>query len=177
VDDALTVRATHPDDHAPVLELVRAAFSDATRDGQEEVTIVEATWRLGSTVRPIDLVAVEAGEVVGHVLGATGDLGGREVMAVAPLAVAPAHHGRGVGTALMHELLATAERGSWPMVLLLGDPAYYGRFGFEAASRYGIVYPPVGADSPHFLIRTLRSVDESCRGSFRYCWEPISPED
>jgi putative acetyltransferase len=169
--DVATVRETQLADHARVLELVRAAFSDATRDGHEEVDIVDATWRLGSTVRPIDLVAVVDGEVVGHVLGASGDLSGQPALAVAPLAVAPDHQGRGVGTALMQELLAIAERAEWAMVLLLGNPAYYQRFGFEAAGTHGIVYPPVGPDSPHFLIRPLPTHDGSCRGTFRYCWE------
>ena len=170
VHDSLAVRTTAADDRASVLRLVREAFSDVSRDGHQEVTIVEDTWALGATVGPIDLVAVDGNEIVGHVLGARGNLGEHHVLAVAPLAVAP-HQGHGVGTTLIRELLTIADGAGWPMAVLLGDPAYYQRFGFEPAATFGIVYPPVGRDNPHFQVRRLRAYDESCRGTFRYCWE------
>jgi predicted N-acetyltransferase YhbS len=122
--------------------------------------------------RACELVAVDDDEVVGHVLGAPGDLGGRAVLAVAPLAVAASHRGRGVGASLMTELLTRAEASGWPLVVLLGAPAYYARFGFEPAGPFGIVYPPVGADSPHFMVRRFVPADRGPRGEFRYCWEP-----
>ena len=165
------IRLTTDDDRDAVLELLREAFAHDGRDGQEEVDIVVATWKLGDAVAPIDLVAMEDDVLVGHVLGASGKLGDRDVIAVAPLAVAPSHHGRGVGSALMHELLARAEAAGLPMVLLLGSPVYYGRFGFEASGPLGITYAPVGADSPHFQARRLASYDSSYRGDFVYCWE------
>ena len=171
VDAPCAVRATRPSDRVAVLDLVRAAFSNATDDGHEQVAIVEATWGLAETVSPIDLVAVVGDEVIGHVLAASGDLGGRGVLGVAPLAVAPAHQGHGVGSTLMDELLALADEAGWPMAVLLGAPAYYQRFGFEPAATFDVFYPPVGADSPYFQVRRLRGYDQSCRGAFRYCWE------
>ena len=164
------IRSTTESDHDPILGVVRDAFAHDGRDGKEEVDIVLATWAMGDSVRPIDLVAVDDDTVVGHVLGAVGQLGDRPVIAVAPLAVAPSHHGRGVGSALMEELLQRAESQREPMVLLLGNPAYYGRFGFEPAAPLGITYAPVG-DNPAFQARRLESYDPSLRGTFVYCWE------
>ena len=100
--------------------------------------------------------------------------GGRDVLAVAPLAVAPSHQGRGIGSALMAELLRRAEVAAWPLVVLLGSPQYYGRFGFEASGPRGIVYRPVGPDNPHFQVCRLPGYDDSYAGEFRYCWEPIA---
>ena len=171
MSSAVGVRATVVGDHAAVLALVRSAFADDTRDGHEEVDIVEQTWALGDGVGPIDLVAVDHEVIVGHVLGARGTLEAHTPIAIAPLAVAPEHQGRGVGTQLMLELLARADHAGWPMAVLLGDPAYYRRFGFEPSGPRGIVYEPVGAGDPHFQVRPLRAYDARMRGTFVYCWE------
>lgn len=165
------LRPTVDRDHDVLLALVRSAFSDERRDGQEEVDIVVNTWKLGTIACAIDLVAVVGDAIVGHVLGARGSLGDHEVIAVAPLAVSPSHQGRGIGTALMREFLVQADDAHWPMAVLLGSPAYYGRFGFEPSGPLGIVYSPVGAGNPHFQVRRLTSYDASFRGTFAYCWE------
>jgi hypothetical protein len=116
-------------------------------------------------------VAVDGDSVVGHVLTARGDLEGREAIAVAPLAVLPSHQGRGVGSALMTELLDRADDAGYPLVALLGNPAYYARFGFEPSGPLKIWYLPVGKDNPHFQIRRLSAFDSSYNGQFIYCWE------
>ena len=54
--------------------------------------------------------------------------------AVAPLCVAPSRHGEGIGSSLMNDLIRRAEAAGWPLVLVLGDPRYYQRFGFRRAS-------------------------------------------
>lgn len=165
------IRSATPRDRDAILALVRQAFSRGERDGQEEVDIVVNTWKLEAAVEGLELVAVEGGSVVGHVLTARGDLGGREAIAVAPLAVLPSHQGRGVGSALMNELLDRAERARHPLVALLGNPAYYGRFGFEPSGPLNIWYLPVGKGDPHFQIRRLSAFDPSYNGQFTYCWE------
>lgn len=175
----VTVRATTSADRDVVLDLVQTAFSDDTRTGDEEVDIVIRTWACGATAHPIDLVAVDDDTIAGHVLGAAGTLDDHELLAVAPLAVAPlavapAHQGCGVGTALMTELLTRAEGAGWPMVVLLGRPEYYSRFGFEPASRFGITYAAVGAGNPHFQARRLRAFTDVGPGIFTYCWEQPS---
>lgn len=171
VQHDVTVRPTRDEDRDAVVALVRAAFSDADRDGQYEVDIVEQTWALGAGVDPIDLVAVEAETVVGHVLSARGSLGQVGMLAVAPLAVAPSAQGAGVGTSLMRELLRRADDAGWPMVVLLGSPDYYRRFGFEPSGPLGIDHQQFGEGNPHFQVRRLGSYDPSCRGTFTYCWE------
>ena len=171
VSPRVVVRRTLPADRQAVVQLVRSAFTDATRDGHEEVAITEQTWaqELGDDV--IDLVAERDGARIGHVLAAPGDLGTTKLLAVAPLAVAPAHQRDGIGSVLMVELLRRAEEAAWPAVVLLGNPRYYGRFGFEPAGPTGVVYPPVDPELPHFQIRRLSRYTPTLRGSFVYCWE------
>jgi putative acetyltransferase len=167
----VTIRSRNTEDKPSILAVVREAFTSAERDGQEEVDIVVSTWALGATPDGLELVAVSGGEVIGHVLGATGSLDGHEIVAIAPLCVAPARQGQGIGSALMEELLRRTARQGWPLVAILGNPAYYQRFGFEPSGPLGIVYPPVGGDSPHFQVRRLPSFEPSLQGEFRYCWE------
>lgn len=172
VFDTLTIRTAAPEDGHCVIDLVREAFSAGGRDPQEEVDIVLSTWALGAIPAGFELVAVTDDVIGGHVLAARGRLGHRDVVAVAPLAVLPHHHGHGVGSALMIELLDRAEAADLPLLVLLGHPAYYGRFGFEPSGPLGITYR--GEVNPHFLARRLPWYDPSYRGDFVYCWETDS---
>ncbi len=172
----MTIRPARPADAAGILAVVQDAFSDETRDADEELDIVRGTWTWSA--RPgracIELVADDAGTVVGHLQAAPGSLDGRAsaVGGVAPVCVAPPHQRRGAGRALLGALVRVAEELHWPLLVLLGDPAFYGRFGFEPAGLLGLSYPPVGAGNPHFQARRLRDYSGAAlRGEFRYCWE------
>lgn len=167
------VRETATSDRDAVLALVKAAFSTGGRDGQEEVDIVRATWDRDAARDGFDLVAVDdrSGDVIGHVLAARGDLAGHAVLGVAPLAVAPGRQRAGAGSALMNELIARADAADEPMLVLLGSPDYYSRFGFEPSGPLGIHYRAVGENNPHFQVRRLAAFDPSMQGDFVYCWE------
>ena len=69
----------------------------------------------------------------------------------------------------MTELVHRAEAASLPLLVLLGDPAYYRRFGFVPAGPLAITYRQ--QDNPHFLVRPLSTYDPSYQGDFVYCWE------
>ena len=176
------VRPARADDANGILAVVGDAFSyGATRDPREELTIVRDTWKARQGRSLIELVAIDkdadpnanAGELIGHLLAAPGRLDGRatEVAGVAPVCVAAAHQGHGIGRALMGALIEAAEGRRWPLLVLLGDPGYYSRFGFEPAGPLGLIYPPVGADNPNFQARRLPGYSSRLRGEFSYCWE------
>jgi putative acetyltransferase len=168
---AVEVRSAEPCDREAIITVVRDAFANGGRDGEEEVSVVRSTWARDAAPAGLDLVAMEGELVLGHVLAAAGRIGDRDVLGIAPLSVSPAHQGAGVGSALMHELLRRIESGGWPVVVILGSPEYYARFGFESAAPYNVAYMPVGPGDPHFQIRRLPGFDSSLAGEFRYCWE------
>ena len=165
------IRSTQSNDRDAVVAVVRAAFSSDGHDPQEEVDIVTETWARGAAPEGLDLVAVEDAIVVGYVVAARGRLSDTDVLGVAPLAVTPGRQRAGIGTALMQELIARADADRWQLLLLLGDPAYYERFGFEPTGKLGITYAALGGDDPHFQARKLARYDASLRGTFTYCWE------
>ena len=171
----MIIREATGDDREAILDIVLRAFRQANGDGQEEVEIVQDTWRRHAAPEGLELVAEDDGVVVGHVLAAVGDLDGDRAIGVAPLSVAPERHGQGIGSALMRDVLRRAENDGWPFVLLLGAPEYYRRFGFEPASRFGLTYAPAGPDSPHFMLRLLSEPPAPRHADFVYCWERPEP--
>jgi putative acetyltransferase len=168
------VRRERPADHAAVHALHAAAFRPA--GARPDAAVVEA--RLTDELREdagflphLSLVAVEDGAVVGHVIGTRGWIEplGVPAVGVGPVGVLPVAHGRGVGTVLVHALLAVAEAAGERLVTLLGSPSYYRRFGFVTSSEVGIA-PPDPAWGEHFMARWL--AEPRAQGTFRYA-EPF----
>jgi predicted N-acetyltransferase YhbS len=85
------------------------------------------------------------GRIAGHILFTTVRVPGvyQHVRAqiLAPLAVLPSRQGRGVGGALIREGLGQLSAADVGLVFVLGHPAYYPRFGFQAAGRLGLTAP------------------------------------
>lgn len=146
----MIIRKEHPSDAAAIHALVAAAFK---RD--LEAALVDRLRKDGDV--EISLVAIERGEIVGHVLlsRARAEL---RALALGPLAVHPTHQRRGIGSALVSEALQQAAAAFWEIVFLLGDPKFYERFGFDLALASGFSSPYAGA---HFmacaLSKTLRT--------------------
>ncbi len=175
----VAIRLSRDSDAALILDVVEDAFSSPEHDANEEIDIVRSTWSRCHPLRLLELVAHDGRNVVGHVMAAPGLLGAgtaararaRDVLGVAPLSVAPERQGEGIGSALMLAVIKHACDWEHPLLLLLGDPVYYERFGFEPAWPLGIHYPPVDRHNPNFMARRLPGYDRSLRGEFRYCWE------
>jgi putative acetyltransferase len=115
----------------------------------------------------LSLVAVDGEHVVGHVIATRGWLepSGTPVLGLGPLGVRPDRQRSGVGTVLVHALLAVAEAADERLVALLGSPAYYRRFGFVPAADVDIAAPDP-AWGEHFQVRHLNGPPVA--GAFRY---------
>jgi putative acetyltransferase len=132
-----------------------------------EADLADALVRDGDIVGALTFVGLLDGAVAGHVATSAGRIGERRVVAVGPLGVLPDRQRRGVGSALMHAVLGAAEALGEPAVVLLGSPAFYGRFGFEPADAYGVAAPDP-AWGEHFMLRRLTAWDATIAGAFRY---------
>ncbi len=171
----MIVRRERPADHDAVRALHLAAFARDPATGVERAPadVVEArlvdALRADSGFAPhLSLVAVVDDAVVGHVIATRGSLepAGAPVLGLGPLGVLPAAQGRGVGTVLVHALVAVAEAFGESLVALLGDPAYYRRFGFVPAAELGVAAPEP-AWGVHFQARRLTETPGT-GGTFRY---------
>lgn len=129
------IRLAKPADYAAIEALLHAAFGRA-----DEGDLV-GRLRADEDIM-FELVAEEAGEVVGHVLLSRLWVDRRELYAaLAPLAVHPDRQRGGLGSALIRAGLETAREFGCHGVLVLGDPAYYGRFGFSADAAREVTAP------------------------------------
>jgi putative acetyltransferase len=110
------------------------------------------------------LVAEEEGRIVGHILFARMAAPFR-ALGLAPVSVMPDRQGCGIGSALIRAGLARAREERWQAVFVLGDPAYYGRFGFTAAAAapFRCAY-----SGPHFMALTLGEPLSSGEGEVSY---------
>ncbi|SEL47548.1 putative acetyltransferase [Blastococcus sp. DSM 46786] len=115
----------------------------------------------------LSLVAVDRDEVVGHVIATRAWLEPLRtpVLGLGPLGVRPDRQGGGIGTVLVHALLAVAEAAGEGVVALLGAPSYYRRTGFRPSTDLGVT-PSDPAWGKHFQAR--RSAGPPVEGTFRY---------
>lgn len=171
----MLIRRERPEDVADIRAVTAAAFSGVEHsappiepDGAPgEATLVGWLREDPGWVPELSMVAETDGEIVGHVVATRGTLAGRPALGLGPVSVSPARQRDGVGSALMHAILGAADAMREPVVVLLGSPAYYGRFGFVPASTLGIDAPdPAWGD--YFQARPLAAYDQSVRGTFAY---------
>lgn len=128
----------------------------------------------------LSLVAVDtADRVIGHLLLSRVELARVDgtswsVLSLAPMAVLPDAQGRGAGSALVRAALAEADRRREPIVVVLGHPGFYPRFGFVPASRHGITCPYPVPDEV-FMVAPLAADDPTLSGRVRYpaCFDAL----
>ena len=132
--DELQIRESRPDDSAAIKSLYPEAFPD-----ENLLPLVQDL--LDDSVVTLSLVATIDTRVAGHVIFTRCGVVGHSVNAslLGPLAVAPAWQKKGIGSAIVHFGLRWLEESDVNLVLVLGDPAYYERFGFLPES---LVEPP-----------------------------------
>lgn len=164
---SVLIRQEIPADRERIFAVHNAAF--ATTDGSVayEATLVDDLRAAGDVIDGLSLVAEVDGTVVGHVVGSRAHIGAEPTVGLGPLGVLPADQGNGVGSALVHAVLAAADALGLPEAILLGDPGYYRRFGFQLAMPLGVI-PPNSTWTKHFQIRTLANWTARRQGMFRY---------
>ena len=140
----MILRDQRPADRDAVDRVVSAAFGQ-----KAEAQLVRDLDRAGAVV--IAIVAEAHGEILGHVLLSRMSAP-FPALALAPVSVAPARQRRGIGSALIRTAIDRASESGWAAIFVLGDPAYYGRFGFDAAAAAGFTTPYAG---PHFMVLPL----------------------
>jgi putative acetyltransferase len=150
-------------DRAAVREVNRIAFG-----GEGEPRLVDAL-RGGGYAR-VSLVAEVDSRVVGHILFSALTIatpyGNIEALSLAPMAVAPSHQRRGIGSSLVREGLLSCREGWHRIVIVLGHPEFYSRFGFSAKLAEPLQSPYSG---PAFMaIELVSNALRGIQGEVRY---------
>jgi predicted N-acetyltransferase YhbS len=128
----IQIRGEEAADSARISQLTAAAFRGAAHTCGREHLLVDALRAAGALT--LSLVAVADGQLVGHVAvspasvtEATGEWFG-----FGPLSVLPACQRQGIGSRLMEAALAQLRGRGARGCVLVGDPDYYRRFGFQS---------------------------------------------
>jgi len=151
------IRGETPGDIRPIHDLVTAAFG---RD--EESRLVDRLRADGDAA--ISLVACEGDELVGHILFSPMRAPFR-ALGLAPVSVLPRRQRSGIGSALIRAGLARAEAERWQGVFVLGEPAFYRRFGFDPDLAAGFDCPYAG---PYLMATALGGRLPAANGRLAY---------
>jgi putative acetyltransferase len=139
------IRAELPGDREAIHKLHAQAFGSGA-----EGDLVDAIR--AHRGMEISLVAEECGEIIGHVLFTAVLLTGQNTIqrgaALGPVAVVPDCQGRGIGSSLIRRGLKVLQERNCPVVVVLGDPEFYSRFGFVPATQFNLESK---YDKEHFM--------------------------
>ncbi|WP_329055510.1 N-acetyltransferase [Amycolatopsis sp. NBC_01488] len=165
----MLIRRETPADRTAIHAIHRDDFRREPGVTPVEAPLVDELRADGDLLDALSLVAVRDGEVVGHVCCSRARVGEDTTSAVGlgPLGVLPGHQATGVGSALVHAVLGAADALGYGLVVLLGNPAYYARFGFVTASTLSIAAPDP-AWGKNFQARTLTGYQPTQAGAFEY---------
>ena len=162
-----------PGDVAAIRAVTEAAFLEQPHSRQTEAQILDALRRAGALT--LSLVARQTDRVVGHVAFSPVTVSGGAPgwFSLGPLSVAPDAQGAGVGTALVWHGLRTMRQQGAAGCVVLGEPAYYGRFGFRSTPALRLE----GAAPGCFLVRPFERLIPLGQVCYHEAFDLVEPSD
>ena len=171
------VRSEEARDAEGIDRVLRRAF-----DGDNAADLVRVLRRDEGYDPALSIVAVTADEearVLAHVLyspiAIVQGTAPAPALALGPLGVHPTHQRQGLGTAVVNAGLDACRDAGHGIVLVLGDPAYYGRFGFVLASKLDIRPPHANWAGAYQALGLTSNALDGVRGVARYpaAWDDV----
>jgi len=156
------IRRETPEDIDKIDEVIASAFTNVANSDQTEQLIVKALR--DSDALSVSLVAEDSEQIIGHVALSPVAISDQSIQwyGLGPIAVAPKKQRKGVGSKLMYEAIAALRALEANGCVLLGDPAYYHRFGFAPVDNLVLT----GVPPEYFLARSF--VDAFAQGEVSY---------
>lgn len=167
------LRTEAPDDVAAIRAVIGDAFREHPHSRQTEVQVVDALRRAGAL--SLSLVALGGHRVVGHAAFSPVQISGGAPgwYCVGPLSVVHDVQGTGVGTALVWHGLRTLRQLGAAGCVVLGEPAYYGRFGFRSTPALRLAGAPYGC----FLVRPFERLMPMGEVRLHEAFDLVEPSD
>jgi putative acetyltransferase len=134
-----------------------------------ETDLVDALRKQAHSV--VSLVAVKGRIIVGHIMFSPVSLSGHpglKIMGLAPMAVAPEHQHKGIGSALVRAGLERCKQLGFGAVVVLGHPGYYPRFDFAPSTRFGIKSEYEMPEEAFMVLELLPGYLRDASGTIKY---------
>jgi putative acetyltransferase len=166
-ESMITIRAEAIQDQSGVRAIVSAAFKRP-----DEARLVDKLRATDAFIPELSLVADEGVEIVGHILFSAIRIRTSVVavpgLALAPLAVRPDRQKVGIGSMLVRQGLEKGRRLGHRVVVVVGHPAYYPRFGFVPARERGLEAPFPVSDAAFMVCELMPDALDGVRGQIEY---------
>lgn len=165
----MMIRTEQAQDYKGVYQLQYEAFGNRN----DEASIVERIRISTSFVPELSLVAEQKGEIVGHIILSkatiVNELTEQEALVLGPIAVQPALQKQGIGGMLIREAVKRCVDLRYGLILLIGHPEYYPKFGFKQARRYGLDLKQYNVPDEVFMVyESISGTLEKTEGELRY---------
>lgn len=165
--DSFFIRPELPEDIPAIYEVNCQAFGH-----EDEARLVDALRNHGDFNPDLSLVAVFNDRIIGHILFPDITIESDDAiipaLGLAPLVVLPEFQGRGLGTGLVEDGLDACRALGHRIVIVVGHPGYYPRFGFSPACSFGIEPPFVVADDVFMALALVPGALHGVHGRVRY---------
>ena len=166
-DGGLIIRAETAGDFDAVRKLNKKAFG-----GKNESMLVDSLRRSDDFIPGLSIVTEKDGKVVGHILFSLIRIiaQGSETpaLALAPMAVLPSYQNQGIGSALVKYGLNECGKSGHKIVVVVGHPEYYPRFGFIKAGEKGLKLPFEAPDEVFMVIELAPGALSGVSGTVEY---------
>ncbi|MBW8349313.1 N-acetyltransferase [Bacillus sp. IITD106] len=156
-------------DYKAVYDLNYEAF--AMRE--DESKLVERIRDSEGFIPELSIVAEENSEIVGHILLSKASVihgdKSTKVIVLAPIAVKPKYQKKGIGSMLINEGLKRVKELDYGLVLLIGHPSYYPKFGFKPARQFGLELRQFDVPDEVFMVCELKAGElDHVQGELQY---------
>ncbi|OIO03273.1 MAG: GNAT family N-acetyltransferase [Elusimicrobia bacterium CG_4_10_14_0_2_um_filter_56_8] len=164
---AVIIRAELKSDFDAIRKLNKKAFK-----GKNESKLIDAVRESSCFIPALSMVAVKDGVVVGHILFTPVRIKSPQTavpaLALAPMSVLPELQNRGIGTALVKKGLEESVKSGHKIVVVVGHPEYYPRFGFVAAGGKGLKLPFEAPEEVFMVLELARNALKDVSGEIEY---------
>lgn len=163
----ITIRPEMLEDYAVIFEVNKLAF------GQEnEAHLVENIRQAANFNPKLSLVAIKNEKIVGHLLFSPIVIQTPKdnipALALAPLAVRPEFQNQGIGSKLVKQGLEECQSLGHKVVVVIGHPNYYTRFGFSSATAKGLKAPFPVPDEAFMVLELVSGALDEISGMIKY---------
>ncbi|OOF46358.1 GNAT family N-acetyltransferase [Rodentibacter trehalosifermentans] len=166
----MLIRPEKAEDYQQIYQLVKSAFDKAEHSDGKEQDLVEHLRQSQSFIPELALVAEINDEIVGYILFTQVRIGENIELALAPLAVLPTAQRLGVGKALIKRGHEIAKQLGYHYVIVLGNPHYYGKLGYQPARQFQMT-APFEIDDAFFMAVELNPPQNNVQGVVQYADE------